>query len=84
MRDQLETMVQKGRLPISMQNIEIIEQNENVSYKRIINERSKDAALTLIGFMEETLKHEKELLFEGYDGIGSILFVNSQDHKEIS
>jgi len=82
--DRLEKMVQTGRLPLTMDNIEIIELDENVSYKKIINERSKDAALTMIGFMEETLKHEKEALFEGYDQVGTILFVNSQDQKEIN
>lgn len=80
----LEKMVKTGRLPITSSNINIIPMQEEVSSKTIINENSKDAALTIIGFMAENVKHEKQKLFEGYDGIGSVLFVNSQDQKEIS
>ncbi|MBN1926790.1 MAG: amino acid permease, partial [Prolixibacteraceae bacterium] len=83
-RQRLEKMVVSGRLPITTQNIEIIEQPENISYKKIINDRSANAALTMIGFREETLKNKKEALFAGYDSLGTTLFVNSQDIKEIS
>ncbi|HPR61569.1 MAG TPA: amino acid permease, partial [Prolixibacteraceae bacterium] len=80
----LEEMVVSGRLPISSKNINIIPLQENVSTKSIINQNSKYAGLTIIGFLEETLKHEKESLFSGYDEIGSILFVNAHDQKDIS
>lgn len=80
----LEEMVVSGRLPISSKNINIIPLQENVSTKNIINQHSKYAGLTIIGFLEETLKHENESLFTGYDKIGSILFVNAHDQKDIS
>jgi hypothetical protein len=80
----LEEMVVSGRLPISSKNINIIPLQENVSTKSIINQHSKYAGLTIIGFLEETLNHEKESLFVGYDEIGSILFVNAHDQKDIS
>ncbi|MBN2262810.1 MAG: amino acid permease [Prolixibacteraceae bacterium] len=80
----LEEMVVSGRLPISSKNINIIPLQENVSTKSIINQHSKYAGLTIIGFLEETLNHEKESLFAGYDEIGSILFVNAHDQKDIS
>ena len=80
----LEEMVVSGRLPISSKNINIIPLQENISTKSIINQNSKYAGLTIIGFLEETLKHEKESLFTGYDDIGSILFVNAHDQKDIS
>jgi hypothetical protein len=83
-RQRLEKMIVSGRLPITTQNIEIIEQPEDISSKKIINDRSANAALTMIGFREETLKHEKEALFAGYDSLGTTLFVNSKDIKEIN
>ena len=77
-------MVISGRLPITDHNIEIITQPEDISSKKIINQHSKNAALTIIGIREDLLKHQKQELFNGYDEIGSVLFVNSHDQKEIS
>ena len=47
---QFEELIQNGRLQITTKNIEIIVQPEDRSVKSIINERSNEAALTLIGF----------------------------------
>ena len=80
-KKQMEQLILTGRLPITENNIEIIEDKENVSYKELINEKSKDAGLTIIGFNGENLKHEKENLFNGYDKTGTILFVNSHNEK---
>ncbi|MBI9068697.1 MAG: amino acid permease [Salinivirgaceae bacterium] len=82
-REQMKELVIGGRLPITPKNIGFIVQKDEVSAKTIINEHSKEAGLTLIGFREETLKHDKELVFKGYDEIGSILFVNCHHQKTI-
>jgi amino acid transporter len=82
-KTRMKELVQKGRLPINDKNIEIIPGSIETSYKEMINEKSKDAGFTLIGFRKETLKHEKEKLFEGYDSLGDILFVNSHTQKVI-
>jgi len=82
-RLRLDELIVSGRLPISSKNIEIIVQDENLSPKEIINEKSNNAAITLIGFRGEKLKHDKHLLFEGYEKTGTILFVNSSSEKTI-
>jgi hypothetical protein len=79
----MDSLVLSGRLPISGRNMVLIAQEENVSSKAIIAERSATAGLTLIGIREELLKREKEKLFEGYDELGTILFVHSKDQKTI-
>lgn len=33
-----------------------------------------------MGFREELIKHEKEKYFEGYDNLGTILFINSHSY----
>lgn len=83
-KQKLKELVINGRLPITSKNIEVITQNEDISSKTIINEHSKDAALTLIGFREDALKHKKEDLFTGFTELGDILFINSHNQKEIS
>ncbi|MBN1769359.1 MAG: amino acid permease [Prolixibacteraceae bacterium] len=83
-KEALEKMVVEGRLPIHAKNINIIPRRDDVSSKTIINEHSANAALTIIGFRHETLKNKKSDLFMGYDELGTVLFVNSHDQKEIS
>jgi hypothetical protein len=82
-RKRMKELVKSGRLPITAKNIEIIVEKEEVSPKSIINTYSADAGLTIIGFREEIINHEKEKLFEGYTEPGNILFVNSHNQKEI-
>ncbi|MDA3893535.1 MAG: amino acid permease [Salinivirgaceae bacterium] len=82
-KQRMKDLVLNGRLPIIENNIEIIAQQDDISPKTLINEKSKDAGFTLIGFREETLKHEKQDLLNGYDDLGNILFINSNNQKVI-
>lgn len=77
-------LIQAGRLPISSKNIEIIEANQNVSPQSIINEKSADAGLVMMGFRINQIKHDGDKMFLGYDKPGDILFINSHKQKEIS
>jgi len=79
----LSELVSSGRLPITENNIGIIEVTPGRSTRSLINERSSDAALILTGFRTETLKQNGETVLGGYDNTGTILFVNSQYQKEI-
>ena len=73
-----------GRLPISANNIHAIPMVEGSSRKDLINETSSSADLTFIGIHESMLDAEKnDELFEGYDKVGNILFVNTLTSKFI-
>lgn len=82
-RKNLVNLVSSGRLPISQKNIRILKKEENVHIKTLINEKSSEAGLTLLGFRGEQLKHDKQSLFTGYDNVGNILFVNARQEKII-
>ena len=82
-RKQLENLVITGRLPIIAENITIIPENPTTGIKKLVNTISKDAALSLIGFSEDSLKNQGKSIFEGYDEVGSIFFVNSSAEKKI-
>ncbi len=87
LEDQYESLlelVQAGRLPITRNNIVVLPQPEGKEVKQIIQENSSDADLTIIGFRGESLKARGSSVFEGYDKVGNILFVNSTHEKEIS
>ncbi len=79
----LVELVKSGRIPITPQNIEIIAKDEAVSSKKLINEKSAHAGLTIIGIRPEHLEIYGMDLFKGYDGIGNVIFVNSHKAKEI-
>ena len=79
----MEELVQTGRLPITSKNIEIIPEAEDVNIKSLINQKSSDAGLVILGFREEQLKHDGEKVFQGYDELGTVLFVNSHNQKAI-
>ncbi|NLP58652.1 amino acid permease [Lutibacter sp. B1] len=77
-------LTSSGRLPISANNIRVLPIDENKSRIELINEYSADADLTLIGFQESMLKPDNSTeIFEGYDRIGNILFVNTLTSKFI-
>jgi hypothetical protein len=81
--ESLIELIKSGRLPISPNNVELIPQNEDVSMKDIINQKSKDDDLVMIGFRKEAIKQLGDTLFEGYDEVGNILFVNTSREKAI-
>jgi hypothetical protein len=53
-------------------------------FKSLINEKSAAAALVMTGLNVVALKHDGEKCLEGYNGMGTLLFVLSHDQKEIS
>jgi amino acid transporter len=81
--ESLIELIKSGRLPISPNNVELIPQKEDVNMKDIINQKSKDADLVMIGFRKEAIKQLGDTLFEGYDEVGNILFVNTSREKAI-
>ncbi len=82
-RRELYDLVNTGRLPITEKNVEIIKIEPGESLKNIVNIRSASAALVMTGFRGENLRHNGEAVLNGYDPVGTLLFVNSHDQKEI-
>ena len=82
-KERLFLLIEAGQLPISPNNIEFITQKQELSARSIVNEKSQDADLTIIGFREEMVKHAGRELFEGYPAVGNVLFVNTAEGKNI-
>ena len=79
----MKELVKKGRIPITDKNIDIIKLEPSVNPKTLINEKSRNAGLIMIGMREELVKRNKEEVFAGYEDIGTTLFVFSSGEKEI-
>lgn len=83
-RERLTQLVRAGRLPIAAKHIDLFPRKEDRSTRDIINENSGGADLTMVGFRGEMLKQKKGVeFFDGFDGVGNILFVNTTREKEI-
>lgn len=82
-RQNLIEMCKTGRLPISANNVTSIAQQDGVSEAKLIQQRSVDADLTLIGFGDDDVTREGVNFFTQYDDLGNVLFVNSSKEKEI-
>jgi hypothetical protein len=61
----------------------VIIQEEDRSPQSIIEEYSETAGLTIIGFHSERLRHEGTRIFNGYQKLGNVLFVNAHSQKVI-
>ncbi len=83
-KEKLVGLINQGRLAISPHNVEVIGRKEDKSIKSIINERSGDADLTIVGFHQEALKKNTDEVFFGYDRLGNMLFVNTDKEKIIA
>lgn len=83
-QEYLTELATSGRLPISANNIRVLPIEAGTRRRQMINTHSVDADLTLIGFHGSMMKTEKAIeIFEGYDKIGNILFVNTLTSKYI-
>ena len=82
-RDRMFNFIETGRLPI-LQEIYIWFLKKGESVKTIINRNSKTSDLTIIGFRNELVKKQKLEIFEGYNKLGNVLFVNSIKEKDMN
>jgi hypothetical protein len=83
-QERIQEMILSGRLPFAPQNIELIENLDERPFKDIINERSSEADLSIIGFTDSDITDKNSTTFESYDNLGTVLFVNASDAKDIN
>ena len=77
-RDQLNDMIDSGRLPISRKNLRIIPTDEEVDFDKLVASRSAYADLVIFGFTEERLKERGAELFMRHQSLHDVLFVSAK------
>lgn len=82
-KEYLIELTTTGRLPISPNNIIVIPIDDTTDKVELINETSKLADLTILGFHESSIKSKGVDIFNLYEKIGNVLFVNTQSGKQI-
>jgi amino acid transporter len=79
----LKERIAAGRLPITLANIEFVMIEEHQTFAEVVEAYSSKAALLIIGFHEDFVKHKRFSYFTDFQATGDILFVNALQPKEI-
>ncbi len=82
-KERMLSLVRSGRLPISAKNIELIVRRTGIKLDGLIQERSRDADLTMLGFVGEEVRRLRAEAFTGTEGLGDVLFVSSRHEIEL-
>jgi len=77
-------LIQRSRLPIAPNNIRFVKKEDNEKLSDVINRYSVGARLNIIGFESRTVKLKGGDVFDGYDNMGDILFINIDSHKDLN
>lgn len=81
----LNELIDKGRIPVSTQNIQKIPWNkENETFERIVEEKSENSDLVIMGFGIEKLNKESGEYLTRFQKIKDILFVRAGQKIVIS
>ncbi len=79
----LTELIEAGRLPISPSNIRLIPQLKEEKIDLIINKKSADADLTIVGYDSAQIETESDVTFSKYPDLGNILFVSAYKEHTI-
>ncbi len=77
-RERLLDMITSGRLPMSPKNLEIVATNDRGDFMQLVESRSRDADLVVLGFSERHLGSDEGPNFHEFPGLKDVLFVSAQ------
>ncbi len=78
-RSKLNEMISSGRLPVSPMNLRIIPTDDRVDFDRLVETRSAEADLVILGFTPERLKEKGESLFRRHPSLQDVVFVSARE-----
>ena len=76
---EIDRMISEGRLLISKNNVLVIPTEDGIDFERLVEARSGDADLVLIGFNSERLEHRGREVFERFASLRDVLFVSAEE-----
>jgi amino acid transporter len=76
---QLHDMIRSGRLPIGPKNVRVIPTDDGVDFAGLVERRSADADLVVLGLTEQRLRDKGSELLLRYPAMQDVLFVSAQE-----
>jgi hypothetical protein len=72
-------MISEGRLLISEKNVLVIPTDEAIDFERLVEARSSEADLVMIGFEGSRLRLKGGEVFMGFPELRDVLFVSAEE-----
>ena len=77
--EEIQEMISEGRLLISPKNVLVIPTEDTIDFERLVEARSTDADLVLVGFTEERLERRGAEVFRRFPSLRDVLFVSAEE-----
>lgn len=77
--EKLRSMVQEGRIPVSLKNVRIIATDDRMDFSRMVESNSREADLVILGFSIDQLQARGPELLRRHDELRDVLFVSAQE-----
>jgi hypothetical protein len=76
---ELQTMISEGRIPVSPRKVQIIGTDDQVDFTKLVQARSSEADLVVMGFTEDRLRHKGADLFLRHPSLNEVLWVAARE-----
>jgi hypothetical protein len=77
--EEIQEMISGGRLLISEKNVLVIPTQDSIDFERLVEARSGDADLVMLGFTDERLEKRGAELFRRFPDLRDVLFVSAEE-----
>lgn len=78
-REEINEMISEGRLLISEKNVRVIPTDGTIDFERLVEARSSEADLVMIGFEDSRLRLKGGEVFLDYPELRDVLFVSAEE-----
>ena len=83
--EKLDSLIKKGRIPISGKTVQQVHWNKNVkTFENIVSEKSENADLVIMGFSLDKITDQKGEYFKMFADVKDLLFVRAGQRIVIS
>ena len=77
--EELRIMMAEGRLPASPKNVEIIPTDDRIDFSRLVEAKSSEADLVVLGFTRERLGQKGPDLLRRHNALNEVLWVSAME-----
>ena len=77
--EEIHEMISEGRLLISEKNVLVIPTHDDIDFERLVEARSGNADLVMLGFTDHRLDQKRGELFQRFPNLGDVLFVSAEE-----
>ncbi len=81
---EIKHLIQKGRLPITLKNVQSFTYTDKKSLDKLVQRKSKNADLVIIGFTQNQLDKYNIEVFKQHEGLRETLFICAGERIYIS